>query len=129
MEIRSEFIIYGGPKFTLEWFVNENGKSQAREYYYKLTQNRRIQFLKLVKRIGDYGKIVNKEKFRNEGDRIYAFKPKPDRFLCFFYIGKRIIVTNAFTKKSQKLPTNEKEKAIQLMRNYKFRVKRGEYYG
>ena len=129
MEIKKEFLIYEGPRFTIEWLVDEKGRSQAREYYYRLTQDRRIQFLKLVKRIGDYGKIVNKEKFRNEGDKIYAFKPKPDRFLCFFCIGKKIIVTSAFTKKSQKLPKNEKEKAIKLMRNYKYRVKRGEYYG
>lgn len=30
------------------------------------------------------GKILNIQKFRYEGDKIYAFRPKPDRFLCFF---------------------------------------------
>ena len=30
----------------------------------------------------------------------------------FFVVGKRIIVTNAFRKKSDKLPKSEKEKAI-----------------
>ncbi|WP_245534310.1 type II toxin-antitoxin system RelE/ParE family toxin [Treponema saccharophilum] len=41
---------------------------------------------------------------------MWAFKPKPDRFLSFFTSGKRIIITNAFEKKCQKLPPAEKEK-------------------
>jgi len=38
----------------------------------------------LFKRIGDFGKISDKTKFRNEKDGIYAFKPQPDRLLSFF---------------------------------------------
>ncbi|MFM6247534.1 MAG: type II toxin-antitoxin system RelE/ParE family toxin [Dolichospermum sp.] len=30
------------------------------------------------------------------------------RFLCFFFTGKKIIITNAFQKKTQKLPKNQK---------------------
>lgn len=53
-----------------------------------------------------------------EGDNIYAFKPQPDRYLCFFFTGKKIIVTNAFQKKSDKLPPNEKATAIKKMVSY-----------
>jgi phage-related protein len=79
--------------------------------------------------MGDVGKIFNRQKFNSEGDGIYAFKPQPDRFLCFFFTGKRIIVTNGFRKKSQKLPTREKEKAQRAYREYTGRVKSGDYYG
>jgi hypothetical protein len=60
------------------------------------------------------GKIRNETKFRNEEDGIYAFKPKPDRFLCFFFSGKKIIVTNAFEKRQDKLPLEEKKKSSSL---------------
>lgn len=58
----------------------------------------------------------------------YAFKPKPDRFLCFFYAGKKIILTNAFRKKQPKLPKNEKTRAMRLKNDYETRVKKGKYY-
>ena len=72
----------------------------------------------LAKKMGDFGKIIDKKKFRNEGDKIYAFKPQPDRYLCFFKTGKKIIVTNAFRKKGDKLPEQEKTLAINNMANY-----------
>ncbi len=46
----------------------------------------------------------------------------------FFFEGKKIVVTNAFYKKTQKLPKNEKVKALNLKHEYEDRVKRGKYY-
>ncbi len=82
----------------------------------------------LFKRLGDFGKISDKTKFRNEGDQIFAFKPKIYRFLSFFVKGKKIIVTNAFQKKSNKLPKDEKRKALECRKDYLKRVKEGSYY-
>ncbi len=76
--------------------------------------------------MGDTGVIFNKEKFRNEGNGIFTFKPQPDRYLCFFYTGKKIIVTNAFTKKTDKLPEREKERALNRMNDYIERVSKNE---
>jgi hypothetical protein len=86
--------------------------SEALEYCNGLNSHERIQLLKLFKRMGDAGEIQDKTKFRFEGDKIYTFKPQPDRFLCFFYEGRKIIVTNAFRKKQPKLPILEKENAL-----------------
>lgn len=78
--------------------------------------------------MGDQGKVFDKTKFRNEGDKNYAFKPQPDRYLCFFFRGKKIIVTNAFTKKTQELPSGEKELALKAFRSYEKRIKEETYY-
>ncbi|BAZ83226.1 type II toxin-antitoxin system RelE/ParE family toxin [Sphaerospermopsis kisseleviana CS-549] len=126
--MKKEYIIYVGSVFQLEWYFDENGESEALEYFNQLSEQQQLKFLFLVKRIGDFGKISNKEQFRNEGDKIYAFKPQPDRFLCFFFTGKKIIVTNAFQKKTQKLPNNQKEKAIQYMNAFIQRHEEGKYY-
>jgi hypothetical protein len=56
----------------------------------------------------ELGRIHDETKFMHEGDGIYAFKPQPDRCPCFFFEGKKIIVTSAFVKKSQMSPGNEK---------------------
>lgn len=78
--------------------------------------------------MGEMGEIFDETKFRNEGNGIYAFKQQPDRYLCFFFKGKKIIITNAFTKKSQKLPVKERDRAIKAFESYKNRVKEGIYY-
>jgi len=63
-----------------------------------------------------------------EGSKIYAFKPQPDRFLYSFYEDRKIIATNAFRKKQQKLPQREKEKALKIRNPYIARLKIGENY-
>jgi len=128
MHKRNEYIAYHGDFFTIEWYFDHKDQSQAFEYYQSLNADERIKLLKLFKRMGDAGEIKDITKFVNEGDKIYAFKPQPDRFLCFFYDGKKIIVTNAFRKKQPKLPKNEKEKALNTRDNYISRTQAGEYY-
>lgn len=123
-----EYIVYEGEYFTIEWYFSKNGKSQPLDYFNDLDSASQRKLLYLIKRIGDFGRISDKTKFRNENDEIYAFKPKPDRFLSFFTSGKKIIITNAFMKKSQKLPKNEKELALRSKKDFEERIKRGEYY-
>jgi hypothetical protein len=42
--------------------------------------------------MGEIGKIRDETKFWNEGDKIYAFKPQPHRFLSFFIEGRKILL-------------------------------------
>lgn len=126
--MNKEYIAYSGEKFIVEWYYNSRGKSEALDYFNSLIAPERIKVLHLFKRMGDAGEIRDTTKFNYEGDHIYAFKPKPDRFLCFFYVGNKIIVTNAFRKKQPKLPQNEKDRAERNKKDYQSRVKKGEYY-
>jgi hypothetical protein len=123
-----EYVAYEGEQFTIEWYYSPKGQSQAYEYYQSLDSSDRIKVLKLFKMMGDIGKIRDETKFRNEGDKVYAFKPQPHRFLSFFVEGKKIIVTNAFWKKQDKLPPGEKDRALNCMKSYKERVKERSYY-
>lgn len=111
-----------------QWYYSAAGKSQALDYFNDLDQKQQIKLLKLAKHMGDVGEIKNKEKFRNEGDKIFAFKPQPDRFLCFFTDGSKIVITNAFVKKQDKLPQGEKDRALRCMADFQERVKKGTYY-
>ncbi|MFI5342638.1 MAG: type II toxin-antitoxin system RelE/ParE family toxin [Chlamydiales bacterium] len=126
--MKKEYIVYEGPEFTIEWYYNSNGKSSAKEYFDDLDTDRQTDAFELFMAMAHVGKILNIQKFRHEGDSIYAFKPKPDRFLCFFFSGKKIIITNAFVKKQDKLPPSEKRKAQEYQEDYKTRSKKGEYY-
>jgi phage-related protein len=123
-----EYVAYRGICYTIEWYYDETGYSQPYEYLMGLNPEIQKKVFHLFKRMGDFGKISDITKFRNEGDQIYAFKPQPDRFLSFFVKNKVIVVTNAFRKKTDKLPENEKMKAVKHRENYLKRVNKGEYY-
>ena len=111
-------VIYIGKKFTIEWYYDKNGKSVAYDFFEESTKELQDKFLILIKKMGDLGKINDITKFRNEGDGIYAFKPQPDRYLSFFTDGKKIVVTNGFVKKTEKLPKNEKKLAMKYRQDY-----------
>jgi phage-related protein len=123
-----EFIAYEGEALTVEWFFDEKGESEPLNFFETLSDSQKRKTLMLFKRIGDFGRISDLAKFRNEGEKIFAFKPQPDRFLSFFYTGKKIIITNGFRKKTQKLPLQEKELSLKRMKNYMKRVVSGAYY-
>jgi phage-related protein len=124
-----EYIAYKGSCYTIEWYYDESGFSQPFEYLMNLSSDMQKKVFYLFKRMGDIGKINDITKFRNEGDQIYAFKPQPDRFLSFFVKDKVIIISNAFRKKSDKLPINEKLKALRSKEDYLKRSNEGKYYG
>lgn len=111
-------IIYSGIFFQIEWYFDSRGYSQAFEYFQECNVSQKRKFLLLCQKLGDFGKIHDETKFRNEGDKIFAFKPQPDRYLCFFQRGKKVIVTNGFRKRGRKMPRNEKELALKNMTDY-----------
>lgn len=123
-----ELIAFKGKEFHIEWYFDSKDHSESLDYFESLDDNEQVKLLTLFKLIGNTGAIKNKTKFRSEGDKIYAFKPKPHRFLCFFFTGKKIIVTNAFHKKTDKLSPSEKNRALKYKEDYESRVEEGNYY-
>lgn len=115
---KEDCIIYKGKFFQIEWYYTEKGESQPFDYFNTTDLAQQRKFLMLCQRLGDFGKIMDKTKFRSEGDEIYAFKPQPDRYLAFFRKGKKIIVTNAYRKSGHKMPKGEKDLAIKCMADY-----------
>jgi len=126
--LQKQYIAYEGDEFTIEWYFDDRGNSYALEYFDSLPTERKKKVLHLFKLMGDVGKIYNEEKFRYEGDQLYAFKPAPDRFLCFFFDGAKIIVVSAYEKKMAKMPVREKDRALKAKKDYEERSKKGKYY-
>lgn len=126
--MRDKFSIYHGDIFAIEWYFDKNGKCPALEYFKNLQPDQRRKALRLFTTLADAGKIFNIEKFLSEGDKIFAFKPSPDRFLCFFFDGAKVIITNAYEKRTEKMPPIEKERALKALSDYTKRCKEGTYY-
>lgn len=126
--MKCEYVAYYGQLFTIEWYFNEQANSQVLDYFNKLAHNKKAKLLYLFYILADTGKIRNEQKFRYEGNQIYAFKLVSDRFLCFFYEGAKIIITNAYVKQTDKMPPREKQRALKAKENYVKRIKAKSYY-
>ena len=118
---KEDCVIYEGLFFQIEWYFDSKGNSQPFDYFQECDLTQKRKFLMLCQRMGDFVKIMDCTKFRNEGDEIFAFKPQPDRYLCFFRKGKKIIVTNTYRKSGDKLPKSQKDLAIKNRTDYLLR--------
>ena len=110
---KEKYIFYQGEKFQVEFYFTETGGMPAKEYLEKESLGVQVKLAALVKYIADHGRLFNKTKFRkvDSKDNIFEFKPMDHRFFGFFCKGEKIIITNAYMKKT-----------------YAARLKGGNYY-
>lgn len=127
---KEDYIFYQGEKFQVEFYFTRAGKMPAKEYYEKESINVQVKLAALLKYIADHGRLFDITKFRivDSEDKIFEFKPANHRFFSFFYKGGKIIITNAYLKKSQKVSRQDLEKAKTIKREYIARMKEGDYY-
>ncbi len=114
------FLMYAGERFSVYFHAETNESSKVFDYYKDCDNVTRANLVYIVKRIADIGHIYDETKFRIEDKqyKIYCFKPKKERFFCFFLIGQKIIITSAYTKKMQKLDRGELQKAVEIREQY-----------
>jgi hypothetical protein len=127
---KEDYIFYKGEKFQVEFYFTETGEMPAKEYLGKESLEVQVKLAALVKYIADHGILFNRTKFRkvDSKENIFEFKPVDHRFFSFFYEGKKIIITNAYRKKSRKVSKGDLEKAKNVKKTYTNRLKEGVYY-
>ena len=125
-----EYVLYKGKEFQVEFYFNDKGGLPAKEYFDAADRLIRIKLLALVKYMAEEGRLFDAGKFRvvDKQEKIYEFKPMTERFFNFFYEDKKIILTNAYRKKGQKVDRKELDRAVDLKKDYECRVKGGNYY-
>lgn len=128
-------LIYRGKYFVAEFYKDASGNVPALDYYQTLSKKERAEFFALLERLAEnpYGEFLPETKYRIEDkeNSIYALKFGINRYFNFTTIDRRIIITNGFKKKTQKLGKREKEflkMAIKARCDYLKRVKEGNYY-
>lgn len=114
------FLVYKGEYFSVYFHAEAEVSSSVYDYFETCDEATQASLLFLVKTIADTGRIYDETKFRIEDrkNKIYCFKPREERFFCFFFTGKKIIITSAYAKKRQKLDRKELKKAIEIRKEY-----------
>lgn len=106
-----------GDKFTV-WEIVIDQVSEFRKLVQTLSKKeKRILFSK-IESIANHGPLKNEEKFKHEGDGIYAIKQNQIRIYCFFDQDKIFVLTHGFIKKSQKADPKQLSKAINIRAKY-----------
>lgn len=113
-------LVYQGKAFRIEFYVSESGASPAEDWLESQGESRQQKFAALFAWMADQGKIWNERKFKHlEGsNQIFEFKSDEGRVLCFFMIGRRLILTHGFTKKGDKIPKGEIERAEMIKKDF-----------
>lgn len=132
----SERILYYEEKtFTVEWYCTEKGEFPGLEYYEAMSPTDQERLDYMVKHIADspIGTKLPETMYRIEDrdHKIYAFKPRNERFFNFTTEGRKIIITNAYHKHSQKMSKDDLKKlatSVNYRKDYLKRVREKTYY-
>ena len=113
-------LVYAGRCFDIEFYRRESGDVMAEDWLESMPLHIQEKFAALFVWMGDHGRITNEQKFKHlsGSDQIFEFKADHGRILCFFFVGKRIILTHGFVKKGNKTPKGEIERAEALKQEF-----------
>ena len=106
-------LVYEGSELRIEFYQSASGETPACDWLELQRDRIQQKFAALFAWIGDHGKIWNERKFKHltGSNQIFEFKADDGRVLCFFFTGRRLILTHGFVKKSDKTPKGEIERA------------------
>lgn len=109
-------------EFEVIPYTMEDGTIPFYEFLGKQSNKMQAKVLMELELLEDYGNELGGKYTKHLGDGIFELRIKVStditRVLYFFYIDKRIILTNGFVKKTQKTPRREIEKAKKYRKDY-----------
>ena len=115
--------------FTIEFFKDENGKSQVYDFVMGL-EDRKLQakIVGSLEVLAEKGNLLREPYSKHLVDGIFELRCKTAgntaRLLYFFYERRIVVVTNGFIKKTQKTPSKEIKLAKTRRKEYLARERR-----
>lgn len=110
------------PKFDVEFYETAEGDQPAREFMLSLDSKMRAKLTNMIALLQDNGYELREPYSKHLSEGIFELRTKVGsditRVLYFFYVDHRIILTNGFVKKTQKIPPREIERAKKYRADY-----------
>ena len=109
-------------EYDIEFYDKADGTEPAKDFILSLDTKMQAKVLRTVSLLREAGPSLREPYSKSLSDGIFEIRTKfgseITRVLYFFVIGKKIILTNGFIKKTQKTPPAEIELAKQYRADY-----------
>lgn len=101
--------------YEIVFFEQADGVQPVAEFIRKLDRKMSAKILRFLELLSEVGPELREPYSKPLGDGIFELRTQvgndSSRVLYFFYVGKTIVLTNGFIKKTQKTPSSEIELA------------------
>ena len=108
--------------YEVLFYDKADGSEPAKEFLLSLDPKMRAKMLRTIELLQNNGPELREPYSKPLGESIFELRAKVgsdiSRVLYFFFIGKKIILTNGFIKKTQRTPKGEVEKAKRYRSDY-----------
>ena len=109
-------------EYEIEFYDKADGSEPAKEFILSLDKKMQAKVLRTVVLLCEEGPFLREPYSKALDDGIFEIRTKfgsdITRVLYFFVVGKKVILTNGFIKKTQKTPTSEITLAKQYRADY-----------
>lgn len=115
--------------FNIIFFPFEDGTNAIDPWLDTLSPKMQAKVLRSIQLLKEFGPLLREPNSKPLEDGIFelrtTFGSDIERTLYFFQTGQKIVLTNGFTKKSQKTPRSEIELAKKRRKDYQRRFPNG----
>ena len=105
--------------FEIIFYNKPDGSEPAKDFLLSLDKKMRAKIIMLIELLAENGSELREPYSKHLVDGIFELRARIgsdiSRVLYFFVVGKKIIITNGFVKKTQKTPNAE----IELAKKYR----------
>lgn len=109
-------------EYEIEFYDKADGSEPAKEFILSLDKKMQAKVLRTVALLREAGPFLREPYSKALDDGIFEIRTKfgsdITRVLYFFVVGKKVILTNGFIKKTQKTPASEITLAKQYRADY-----------
>ncbi len=113
-------------EFEVIFYDKPDGTEPAKDFIISLPEAMNAKFLKILEILQKRGYNLREPFSKPLKDGIFELRAQVgndiSRVLYFFYVGKKVILTNGFIKKTQKTPQKEIDLALKYKNDYLKRV-------
>jgi len=110
------------PNFNVDFYDLADGTKPAGDFLLGLPMKMRAKITRTISMLESGGTALREPHSKHLDDGIFELRAKVGsditRVLYFFVIGRRIIITHGFVKKTDKTPPNEIKKAKQYRHEF-----------
>ena len=106
-------------EYEIEFYDRPDGTEPAKDFILSLDKKMRAKVLRTVSLLNEEGPFLREPYSKALEDGIFEIRTKfgsdITRVLYFFVVGKKVVLTNGFVKKTQKTPAAQ----IELAKTYR----------